>query len=117
MQSFLGGIFFPGPCFPSLRRLSELISDGSHAFPGPAGVLAAAFFPAGIMDVPRFISFYKNFFRKGRTVMADSRQPETYCRSIFKSGGKRPDRNQFTQKWAELVRQAENDGRILTARR
>lgn len=49
--------------------------------------------------------------------MADSRQPETYCRSIFKSGGKRPDRNQFTQKWAELVRQAENDGRILTARR
>lgn len=44
--------------------------------------------------------------------MAKMKQPNTICKSVFKSGESTTTRDEFTKKWIELINRLENSKSI-----
>lgn len=49
--------------------------------------------------------------------MANTEKPKTICKSVFKSGESTTSKNQFTQKWIELINKIEKNKGITAVRR
>lgn len=49
--------------------------------------------------------------------MANTEKPKTICKSVFKSGENTTSKNQFTQKWIELINKIEKNKGITAVQR